>query len=61
MLQDICNCIYICRGERAAKDYEEKLLEKCFDNAYLQPLNLGATTTQYHSYEPPFATNYIKS
>jgi len=36
------------------KDYEERLLEKCFDVSF-EPVHLGNT----NAYEPPFA--YIKN
>lgn len=55
MLQDICNYyMYLCASEEDIKYYEEKLLDKCFDNSY-EPVHLVATAT----YEPPFA--YIKN
>ena len=55
MLQDICNCyMYLCSSEVEMKDYEERLLEKCFDVSF-EPVHLGNT----NAYEPPFA--YIKN
>jgi hypothetical protein len=53
-IQDVCNELncYIhsmCSTEENLKDYEEKLLEKCFDKDYHIPLG---QTTMY--YEPPF-------
>lgn len=56
MLQDICNCyISLCGTEGDIKDYEEKLLEKCFDDNF-EPVHLASTLV---SYEPPFV--YIKN
>jgi hypothetical protein len=31
-LQDLCNCyMYLCSSKEDMKDYEERLLQKCFD------------------------------
>ena len=49
MLQDLCNCyMYLFATPENLKDYEEKLLEKCFDNTY--DIAIGHT----QAYEPPF-------
>lgn len=54
MLQDICNCyMYLCSSKETIKEYEEKLLEKCFDQN--DRFELGHT--QYQVYEPPFVTD----
>ncbi len=54
MLQDICNCyMYLCSSKETMKEYEEKLLEKCFDAN--DKFELGHT--QYQVYEPPFVTD----
>jgi hypothetical protein len=55
MIQDICNCyMYLCAPKEDMNDYEEKLLDKCFDVNY-EPLHLAKTVP----YEPPFT--YIKN
>jgi hypothetical protein len=49
-LLDVHNCyIQICGNNEDIKDYEESLLQKCFDN---QQEDLGHT--EYRAYEPPF-------
>lgn len=46
---DICNlCVTMFGSPENIKDYEEKLLEKCFDTQYEQQINLINT-----QYEPP--------
>lgn len=56
-LRDICSnfnsyIISICSTSKNLKDYEEKLLDKCFDHQYqAQDIPLGKTTMYY---EPPF-------
>ena len=56
-MQDICNCyMFLCANEENIKDYEEKLLEKCFDQEY--KIDLGHT---YNTYEPPFCVADIKN
>ena len=51
MYQDICNvCRGICHSKESLKDYEEKLLDKCFDHAY----DTGITLGMIEVYEPPF-------
>lgn len=52
MLQDIYNYyMYLCTcSKEDLKDYEEKLLEKCFDNSN-DHFVLGRTDV---CYEPPF-------
>ena len=51
MYRDICNLFKgICYPEESLRDYEEKLLDKCFDNAYETGINLGHSEV----YEPPF-------
>lgn len=51
MLHDVCHvCISMCGTPDQISDYEEKLLEKCFDKAYEQQINL--VNTQYDP--PPF-------
>lgn len=53
--QDIYNYyMYFCSNKEDLKNYEEKLLEKCFDNNY-EDLNLGNT----HAYSPPFIYNIM--
>lgn len=48
-LRDICNCyMYLCSSEETLQDYEERLLEKCFDKEYEHQTKLHAT-----EYEPP--------
>jgi hypothetical protein len=54
-LQDICNELNchiqsMCNTEESLRDYEEKLLDKCFDPQYPN-IVLGQTTMYY---EPPF-------
>lgn len=50
MYRDVCNiCISIFGTSEDINDYEEKLLEKCFDKTYDASFNL--VNTQY--YEPP--------
>jgi hypothetical protein len=54
LLPDLRNCIYYlahCGRPEDLHDYEEKLLEKCFDNTYYASPDIGHT--QY-CYEPPF-------
>jgi len=52
MLENICNlCISIFGNEKIINDYEERLLEKCFDKQYEQQINL--VNTQYEP--PPFS------
>lgn len=49
MLEDICPiCISIFGSKDNINDYEEKLLQKCFDNHYEEQINLINT-----QYEPP--------
>lgn len=49
LLQDICNCyMSLCSTGEQLKDYEEKLLEKCFDKEYETNNTMYAT-----DYEPP--------
>jgi hypothetical protein len=49
MYRGICNiCISIFGTPDDISDYEEKLLEKCFDKTYDAPFNLINT-----QYEPP--------
>lgn len=53
--QDICNCyMYLFSNKEDLKNYEETLLEKCFDNSY-EEFNLGNTQV----YNPPFIYNVI--
>ena len=54
--QDICNYyMYLCGNKEDVKNYEEQLLDKCFDKNY-EKLNLDTT----HTYSPPFVyTNFI--
>ena len=55
MLRDICHvCVSICGTPDQISDYEEKLLEKCFDRKYEQQVNFSNTV-----YEPPFLSNII--
>ncbi len=49
--RDICNLyVYLCyKNNDDINDYEQQLLDKCFDKQYEQ-FNLGETVT----YSPPF-------
>lgn len=50
MLRDMCNCFMnICGTEQDIKEYEERLLAKCFDN-----INNNIDIGQTQAYEPPF-------
>jgi hypothetical protein len=40
--------MYLCSSEESLYDYEERLLEKCFDKEYEHQTKLHAT-----EYEPP--------
>lgn len=54
LMQDVCNCyMYLCSTEGQLKDYEEKLLEKCFDNEY--DIENTMYATQYEPPQPPFS------
>jgi hypothetical protein len=56
-LPDVWNCIYYiayCGKKEDLQDYEERLLEKCFDNTCYAPPDL--VHTQYY-YEPPFSVD----
>ena len=49
-IHDICGCyMSIFDSQDDINDYEEKLLEKCFDNNY-ENFEMGQTV----SYAPPF-------
>lgn len=53
ILQDICNCyMYLCSNKEELKDYEEKLLDKCFDINYER---CTMYCTQYEAPTPPFS------
>jgi hypothetical protein len=60
MIQNIQNCYmyYLvtlgCMQKEDLNDYEEKLLQKCFDNNY-DRIDLGKTDV----YIPPFISNNI--
>ncbi len=47
-------CLTVCGRPDQISDYEEKLLEKCFDKKYEQQINFVST-----QYEPPFLSNII--
>ncbi len=50
MLRDICNLyMYFCASSQNLREYEERLLDKCFDNEY--DIHVGSTM----AYEPPLA------
>ena len=50
---DVCNCyMYLFAEREELKDYEEKLLQKCFDH---QSHECTLGHTQYYAYEPPFS------
>jgi hypothetical protein len=67
LIQDICNELYamncymhyFCTSKEDLKDYEEKLLDKCFDKEYTYP-QLGETQCCYEPPLPHFST-YIKN
>lgn len=53
--QDICNCcMNLFYNNEDLKNYEETLLEKCFDNSN-EEFNFGNTQV----YNPPFIYNVM--
>ncbi len=48
-IRDFCNCyMQLCSSKETIQDYEEKLLEKCFDKEFEYKTPLYST-----QYEPP--------
>jgi predicted DNA-binding ArsR family transcriptional regulator len=50
-LQDLCNCyMYLCSSKEDMKDYEERLLQKCFDECAppMCPLSNSINVDQNH-------------
>ena len=54
MYVDLCNLFRgLCYSQETLRDYEERLLDKCFDHNY--DIALGSSEIQ--CYEPPFAAS----